>query len=145
MKNSIKNPRAALTFKTISFDAIIDGSEADTIALALVLEMISGGPITALFDLALAEYDETQYTDAIDYVVNYACRRAGSMTISAEIRADLQEIENLGFFGDFIDLSKTRALELARRFAKSELTAQIAVKLANTYEYYNSESFQFCD
>ena len=137
MKTLIKNPSTALTLKPISFDAVIDNSAADTIALALMLEKISRGPRTGLLELAQSEFDETQYTDALCYAVSYACDRASAVTISAELRAELKELENLGVFGDFIELSETLALELARKFTNSELTAQVAVKLANTEEFCN--------
>ena len=145
MKTLIKNPRTALTLKTVRFDAVIDNSAADTIALALILEKISRGPRTALLELAQVEFEETQYTDALGYAVNYAFDRASAVTISAELRAELAELENLGIFGDFVELSETLALELAKKFASSELTARVAVKLANTSEFCNISEFAFVD
>lgn len=145
MKTLTKNTRAALTLKTVSFDAVIDNSAADTIALALMLEKISRGPRTALLELAQVEFEETQYTDALCYAVSYACDRASAVTISAELRAELAELENLGIFGDFIELSETRALDLARKFVSSELAARVAVKLANTSEFCNISAFACVD
>ena len=141
MKTLIKNPRTALTLKTVRFEAVIDNSDADTIALALILEQISRGPRTALLELAQVEFDEQQYTDALCYAVSYACDRASAVKISAELRAELAELENLGIFGDFVELTKTLALELARKFTASELAAQVAVKLANTEEFVNISNF----
>ena len=88
MKTLIKNPRTALTLKTVRFDAVIDNSAADTIALALILEKISRGPRTALLELAQVEFDEQQYTDALCYAVSYACDRASAVKISDELRID---------------------------------------------------------
>ena len=141
MKTLIKNPRTALTLKTVRFEAVIDNSDADTIALALILEQISRGPRTALLELAQVEFDEPQYTDALCYAVSYACDRASAVKISDELRAELQELETLGIFGDLVELSETRALDLAREFTSSELAAQVAVKLSNTEEFVNISNF----
>lgn len=123
--------------KTLSFEAIIDNNEIDTIALALVLSKTTGN--NALTLLALKEFDETRITEAIETVVSFACTRASDVTISAELLAELNEIENLGIDADLAELSEYRALALARQFTTSELAAQVAVKAATTAELVRRE------
>lgn len=125
--------------KTISFDKVIENNEIDTIALALVLSKTAGNNGYALTLLALKEFGETRITEAIETVVNFSCTRASDVTISAELLAELNEIENLGIDADLAELSEYRALALARQFTTSELAAQVAVKVATTAELVHRE------